>query len=154
MSTQVRSFIYLIVGIYKTCREKVIECLANLACYLFSSTSLINSIKHEHSCKIHYLINCPLGGLLLPFIALRWENTIWAWREKSCLQGLQTTKAQTSCSLISAFVIRLLESIISRLSTCEISIFYLVSGAEQAGLNLTLSENQKTGSLDLWPIYF
>ena len=37
-------------------------------------------------------------------------------------------------SLISAFVIRLLESIISKLATCtsEIAIFYLVSSAESS----------------------
>ena len=29
--------------------------LASLAFYLFSSTRLINSIKHEHSCKILYI---------------------------------------------------------------------------------------------------
>ena len=44
---------------------------------------------------------------------------------------------QTSLhSLISAFVIRLLESIVSRLATSGISIYLLVSVAEQAGLNL------------------
>ena len=47
-------------------------------------------------------------------------------------------------SLISAFVISLLESIISRLPTSNISIFYLVSITEHTrlnrGLNLTLSE--------------
>ena len=31
--------------------------LADLAFYLFSSTHLINSIKHEHSCKILYSIH-------------------------------------------------------------------------------------------------
>ena len=50
-------------------------------------------------------------------------------------------------SLISSFVFHLLESIISRLATSEISIFKLVSGAEQAGLNLTLPETLKTGFL-------
>ena len=50
-------------------------------------------------------------------------------------------------SLISAFVIRSLERIIYRLVTSEISIFYPVSLAEQAGLNLTLSETVKTGFL-------
>ena len=50
-------------------------------------------------------------------------------------------------SLISAFVIRSLERIIYRLATSEMSIFYLVSLAEQAGLNLTLSETVKTGFL-------
>ena len=44
--------------------------------------------------------------------------------EKTCFRVLRTTKAQTSlCSLISDFVIRFLESIISKLATGEISIF-------------------------------
>ena len=53
--------------------------------------------------------------------------------------GLDVRKPR---SLISALVIPLSESIISRLAMCKISIsiFKLVSVAEQAGLNLTLSE--------------
>ena len=49
-------------------------------------------------------------------------------------------------SLISAFVIRSIESTcaISKLATSEISIFKLVSVAEQAGLSLTWSETPKT----------
>ena len=50
-----------------------------------------------------------------------------------------------SRSLISAFVINFLKSIISKLASSEISIFYLVSVAEQAGLKRTLSETSKTG---------
>ena len=50
-------------------------------------------------------------------------------------------------SLISAFVICLLENI-SRLTTSEISIFQLVSVAEQAGLNLTSSETADRFSHD------
>ena len=43
---------------------------------------------------------------------------------KPVFGGLQTTKAKTSlCRLISAFVIRLLESMISKLASSEISIF-------------------------------
>ena len=41
-------------------------------------------------------------------------------------------------SLIRAFIFCLLESIMSRLASSEISIFQLVSVAEQANLNLTL----------------
>ena len=52
-------------------------------------------------------------------------------------------------SLISTFVIHLLESIISKLAMSEISIFLLVSAAEQAGLNLILSETPKTVFLAL-----
>ena len=43
-------------------------------------------------------------------------------------------------SLINAFAIGLLESIISRLATGEISIFYQVSVAEVTGMNLALTE--------------
>ena len=43
-------------------------------------------------------------------------------------------------SLISAFVIRFLESIICKLSIGEISIFKLVSVAEETGLKLALTE--------------
>ena len=50
-------------------------------------------------------------------------------------------------SLISPSVFLFLESITSKLATSEISIFYLVSVAEQAGLSLTLSEIPKTGFL-------
>ena len=47
-------------------------------------------------------------------------------------------------SLISAFVIHLLESIISKLATCKVSIFQLVSVAEQTVLSLTRLESRKT----------
>ena len=50
-------------------------------------------------------------------------------------------------SLISAFVIRLLESIISRLASSEISFYWLVSVAEETGLSLVLLETLKTGFL-------
>ena len=43
-------------------------------------------------------------------------------------------------SLISAWVIRFLEIIISKLITSEISIIYLVSVAEETGLSLALSQ--------------
>ena len=42
--------------------------------------------------------------------------------------------------LISAFVIRLLKSFISKIASSEISIFYLVCVAEDTGLSLALSD--------------
>ena len=51
---------------------------------------------------------------------------------------MQTTKAPRS--LISAFVVRCLDSIISLDSIAEISRLFLASVAEQAGLCLTRSE--------------
>ena len=46
-------------------------------------------------------------------------------------------------SLISAFVVRSLESITTKLATSKILIFQLVSVAEQAGLGKTWSETLK-----------
>ena len=54
-------------------------------------------------------------------------------------------------SLISAFAFRSLKSITSKLATSEISTSKLVSVAELAGLNLTLSETPKTGFLAMVP---
>ena len=48
-------------------------------------------------------------------------------------------------SLISAFVIRFLESIISKLATIEISFTWPVSVAEETGLSLALSETSSEG---------
>ena len=69
-------------------------------------------------------------------------------RKKTCLRRFanNTSADQPAhpCSLISAFVIHLLKSIISRLATSEISLFYLVSVTEETGLSLALSETPKT----------
>ena len=78
-------------------------------------------------------------------------------REKTCLWLFANNKGADQPahprSLISAFIIHLLESIISRLATSRISIFKLVSVAEQAGLSLALSETPKTGFLVTRPIF-
>ena len=70
-------------------------------------------------------------------------------REKPCLLGfannLGADQPAPPRSLISAFVIRLLESLISRLATSKISIFWLVTVAEDTGLKLALSDTPKTG---------
>ena len=55
--------------------------------------------------------------------------------------------------LISAFVIHCLESTISKHATSEISIFYLVSVAEETEFNVPLSETLKTGYVARRPIY-
>ena len=68
---------------------------------------------------------------------------------KPVFRGLRTTQGTDQPghprSLISAFLIRLLASIIYRLATSEISILQLVFVVKQAGLNLALSEIPKTG---------
>ena len=51
-------------------------------------------------------------------------------------------------SLIGAFFIRALDSIISK----QAAIFYLVSVAEQAGLDMTWSNGPKTGFFATGPI--
>ena len=79
-------------------------------------------------------------------------------REKTCLWWFGNNKVVDQpahpCSLISPFVICLLESIISKLATSKILIFQLVSVAEETGLSPTLSETPKTGFLASRPIYF
>ena len=76
-------------------------------------------------------------------------------REKTCLRGLaNNTGADQPAhprSLISAFVIRLMESIICKLATGDISIFQLVCVAEETGLKLALAETPKTGFLAARP---
>ena len=70
---------------------------------------------------------------------------------KTCLRGVanHTGADQPAhpCSLISALVIRFLESIISKVATSEISIFLLVSVAEETDFSVDLSETPKTGFL-------
>ena len=77
-------------------------------------------------------------------------------REKTCLRGFANKKGADQPahprSLISAFVIRLLQSVIYRLATSEISIRYLISVAEETCLKLALSETPKTGFLAMRPI--
>ena len=55
--------------------------------------------------------------------------------------------------LISAFVIRFLESLISKHASSEISMFWLLSEAGETGLSLTFTETLKTGFVALRPIY-
>ena len=55
-------------------------------------------------------------------------------------------------SLISAFVVRCLDSIIPLVSISEISSLYLASVAAQAGLSLTWSQTPSTGFLVTRPI--
>ena len=55
-------------------------------------------------------------------------------------------------SLVSDFVIRFMESIISKLTTSKFSFFSLVSVTEETGLIVVLSETPKTGFVALSPI--
>ena len=77
--------------------------------------------------------------------------------KKICLQGFaNNTGADQPAhprSLISAFVIRFLESNICKLTTSEISTFSLVSVAEEIDLKLALSETPKTGFVAARPNY-
>ena len=70
-------------------------------------------------------------------------------REKTCLWWFATNKGAVQPAhprrLISTFGIRYLESINFKRAASKISIFLVVSVAEETGLNLALSENPKTG---------
>ena len=56
-------------------------------------------------------------------------------------------------SLISAFAIHKLNSIVFKLAPSEISLFYLVSVAEKAGFGMILSETLKTDFVASMLIY-
>ena len=103
-------FVLLYYWIYETCCEKEIKCEASLAFYLFSSTCLINSIKHEHSCKIlyiHYRRVAMRRPWSLGFNIIR-EKT----RETLLLiaNNKGTNLPANRRSLISALIIRYLKS--------------------------------------------
>ena len=89
-------------------------------------------------------------------IYIKCKIIIGPCREKTCLRRIAYNKGADQPahprSLISAFVIRFSERIISKLATYESSIFLLVSVAEETGLSLALSETPKTGFLATWPI--
>ena len=90
-------------------------------------------------------------------LILYFENRTYGPRsEKTCLRVFANNTGEDqpahSRSLISAFVIPFLKSIRPKLASSEISIFYLVSVAEQASLKLTLSETPKTGLVASRPI--
>ena len=75
-------------------------------------------------------------------------------RQKTCLGVCEQQRRSTACtsrSLISAFVIPLLEYFISRLATSK--IFQLVCVAEETALSFALSETPKTGFLAMRPIW-
>ena len=67
---------------------------------------------------------------------------------KTCLREFAKNKGADQPahphSLISAFVIRLLKNIISKLATSKISLFLLVSVAEETGMSLALTETPRT----------
>ena len=70
------------------------------------------------------------------------------WHEKNCLRGSVDNKGGDQPahphSLITTFVIHLLERVITKLATSEIAISWVVAVAEQAGLSMTWSETPKT----------
>ena len=70
-------------------------------------------------------------------------------RKKTCLWWFTSNKGTDQPAhprkLISAFVVRVLESIISDLATSEFSSFQLVSVAGETGLSLALSDTPKKG---------
>ena len=78
-------------------------------------------------------------------------------REKTCLRGFANNTGADMLAhpriLISAFVFRFLASIICKLATDEISIFWLVNVAKDTGLKLALSDTPRTGFLAMRPIW-
>ena len=80
----------------------------------------------------------------------------WASTEEDLSSGFENNKGTDQPahphSLISIFIFPLFKIIIYRLATSIFHFFWLVSVAEQAGLNLTLSETPKTGFVAARPL--
>ena len=85
------TFVLLFYWIYWNRCEKKIECSASLAFYLFSLTLLINSIKHEHSCKILYI--CNKGSTHV-------RSSIFAIRGALMLDLLYLQQGEYSCKIL------------------------------------------------------
>ena len=87
------------------------------------------------------------------------DVVIWALTRENQSSGFENNKGTDQPvhphlhRLISAFVILSLESIILKLATSKISIFWLVSAPEETGLSLALVEIPKTCFVALRPIY-
>ena len=114
-----------------------------------------NEIKHDF---LHALLFLPVCVILLYFVRTRYSlfgfyTTVCRKRklyeiepghEKTCLMSYANSKGADQpahpCSLISAFVLCYLDSVMSLVSVTKISSLMLASVAEQASLSLTLSE--------------
>ena len=98
-----------------------------------------------------------MSALCFDQIVIQWMKLYGPHRGKTCLRGFANNTGADQPAhprrLISAFVIRFLKSIISKLATSKIAIIYLASAAEETGLSLTLSGTPKTGFVALRPIY-
>ena len=109
--------------------------------------SPLNARVRSLDCSMFCIEEMQTSGML-GFIKGNYNGNVnWPHREKTCLRRFEnnTGADQTSHprSLISAFVIRLLERIISKLAQNEISIFQLVSVAEETGLSFVLSKTRR-----------
>ena len=100
-----------------------------------------------------------LGGTFVKWKRIIWPTlveAIWAGMQENLYSGVcEQQRHRPACAstcLISAFVNRLLESIIYRIVRSRISFFWLVSVAEQVGLNFTLSGMPKKDFLASQPI--
>ena len=100
----------------------------SLTCILNASEWCWPTVYKRRELRLLFVLSslCPLA-VFLPHSAMRWYALSGSRREKTCRRGFANiTGADQPAhprSLISAFVFRFLESIISRLATSEISIF-------------------------------
>ena len=81
---------------------------------------------------------------------------IWALTRENLSSGVcEQQRHRPACASAQSdqrLCFRFLESIMSKLATCSFSTILLVYVAEQAGLNLALSETPKTGFIATRPI--
>ena len=123
----------------------------------------MNCLSHEwelFACRI-YAVGHFAGYSIKTIIAaevdisFRYDDTVRfePRREKTYANNKGADQLAHPRSLISAFVIRCVDSIIPLVYIPKNSRLKLVSGAEQVGLSLTWSETPKTGFLVTRLIY-
>ena len=103
--------------------------------YILPTKTKENIVLKFSKSRVLVSIMCP---------AVSQDSCICLRREKTCLRGFANNKAADQPvhprRLTKSFVICLLENIISKLASSEISIFQLLSVDEHAVLSMTWSE--------------
>ena len=135
-----RSYIFLCLPLYNSnFRYLEIKSLVPRTLNLWGPTVC----EKTHTINSEMFVGILFLWKALKYMGLEVRNPVFG--------SLLTTQAQTS--LISIFVIRFWERTLCKLATSEISIFLLVSVAEDTGLKLALSETPKTGFVASRPIH-
>ena len=119
--------------------------------FLEESDCPFKQYSHQKSRVCLFVVVClffhPSLNLAAHFMIILKICNIWATSWENLFMSYANNKGADQRSLISAFVVRCLYSIIPLVSIPEISSIYLPSVAVQVGFSLPCSQTPKTGFL-------